>query len=178
MSFRRILLSMHEKGATWATGANRVGSAPSNGAVASARRAIPGAPNPAKARGYCFGFGADGEGLAEKLKREFPGENGYGDRPITSDGCNTPNLDEAGLTKRKRGWWQDEDGNLILPPHNTHNAEGHPGCQIGGMVPVEKVNGSWRLCTWASVRCQGEGRTRSHAQRTLQRRLPEVGRQE
>lgn len=128
-----------------------MGGAPSNGAAARMRKHIPDAPNPAKARGFCFGIGADGVGLAEKLKQLFAGENGFGKGPITTKGCNTPKFGEAGATKSDRFSWQlDEDDRLILPPHNTNNPGGkHPTCQIGGVVPVEKVNGSWRLCSWA-----------------------------
>ena len=148
-SSRRILSSMRGKGATLATGANQVGSAPSNGAAAVTRRAIPGAPDPARAHGFCFGFGADGEGLAERLKQLFAGEDGYGNGPITEGGCNTPNFSEAGVTKGKGLWQEDEKGYLIQGVHNGNATEGHPRCQIGGTVPVEKVNGSWRLCKWA-----------------------------
>jgi len=145
-----IVVNVRGKGAALASGANQVGGAPSNGAAAATRRAIPGAPDPAKAHGYCFGFTADGEGLAAKLKRVFAGENGCRDGPITLDGCNTPNFGEAGVTKRKSSWYQDEDGYLILGVHSSNSTEGHPRCMIGGTVPVERgEDGSWRLCKWA-----------------------------
>eukprot|EP00903_Cladosiphon_okamuranus_P008912 g8531.t1 len=93
----------------------------------------------------------DGVGLPEKLRQLFAVEDGHGNGPITSGGCNTPKFEEAGVTKMDRVSWQlDEDDRLILPPNNTNNPGGkHPVCQIGGTVPVEKVNGSWRLCSWA-----------------------------
>ncbi|CAN0308985.1 unnamed protein product, partial [Ectocarpus sp. 4 AP-2014] len=65
------------------TGANQVGSAPSNGAAAKVRKPIPGQRNPVKEYGFCFGFGADGVGLDQKLHDKFAGENGFGDGPIT-----------------------------------------------------------------------------------------------
>eukprot|EP00903_Cladosiphon_okamuranus_P006329 g6201.t1 len=89
-----------EGGATLGTGVNQVGSAPSNGAAATARRSIPGTPSPARAHGFCFGLGADGEGLAEKLKQMFAGKNGFGKGPITTDGCNTPKFGEAGVSDK------------------------------------------------------------------------------
>lgn len=130
---------MRGKGATLATGANQVGSAPSTGAAAVTRRAIPGAPDPATAHGFCFGFGADGEGLAERLKHLFGGEDGYGNGTITEGGCNTPNFSEAGVIKGKGLWQEDDKGYLIQGVHNGNATEGHPRCSIGGTVPVEKV---------------------------------------
>eukprot|EP00903_Cladosiphon_okamuranus_P007745 g7504.t1 len=140
-----------EGGATLGTGANHVGGAPSDGAAATARRVTPGAPSPARAHGLCFGLGADGKGLAEKLKQLVAGENGFGKGPITTDGCNTPKFGEAGVTTSDRFSWQlDDHDNLILPVHNSQSQGGkHPRCQIGGVVPVTKVKGSWRLCPWA-----------------------------
>ncbi|CAN0310741.1 unnamed protein product, partial [Pylaiella littoralis] len=88
-------------------------------------------------------------GLAERLKHLFGGEDGYGNGPITEGGCNTPNFSEAGVTKGKGLWQEDDKGYLIQGVHNGNATEGHPRCQIGGTVPVEKVNGSWRLCKWA-----------------------------
>ena len=90
-------------------GANQVGGAPSDGAAATARRAIPGAPSPARAHGFCFGLGADGKSLAEKLKERFAGEDGFEKGPITTDGCNTPKFAEAGVTKSDRFSWQLDD---------------------------------------------------------------------
>ncbi|CAN0295202.1 unnamed protein product [Pylaiella littoralis] len=150
MSFSscRILSSMSEKRATLRTGGNQVGSAPSNGAAASTRKAIPGAPDPAKAHGYCFGFGADGEGLAEKLKRVFPDEDGDGSS--TPEGCTIrTQVRRGGSDEGQKLWKLDQEGHLILPAHDTNATKGHPRCQIGGTVPVEKVNGSWHLITWA-----------------------------
>lgn len=126
-----------------------MGGAPSDGEAARARKPIPGQPNPVRAHGFCLGFGADGVGLAQKLQDTFAGENGFGDGPITEGGCETPKFSEAGVTKGKSTWQLDEHGNLILPGHNTNKTDGHPTCTIGGCVPVEKVNGQWRLCSWA-----------------------------
>lgn len=131
------------------TGANQVGGAPSDGAAAKKRKPIPGPLNPVRAHAFCFGFGADGVGLPQKLHDKFAGENGFGDGPITEDGCEIPNFSEAGVTKGKSTWQLDEHDNLILPVHSSKETEGHPRCQLGGCVPVEKVNESWRLCHWA-----------------------------
>lgn len=126
-----------------------MGSAPSDGAAAKVRKPIPGQVNPVKTHGFCLGFGADGVGLARKLHDKFAGDNGVGCGPITEGGCEIPNFKEAGVTKGTSTWQLDEQDNLILPPHNGNKTEGHPRCQLGGCVPVEKVDGSWRLCSWA-----------------------------
>ncbi|CAN0546743.1 unnamed protein product, partial [Ectocarpus sp. 8 AP-2014] len=76
-------------------------------------------------------------------------ENGFGDGPITEGGCEIPNFSEAGVTKGESTWQLDEHDYLILPVHNSNKTEGHPRCTLGGCVPVEKVNESWRLCHWA-----------------------------
>lgn len=123
-----------------------MGSTPSDGAAAKVRKPIPDQVNPVRTHGFCFGFGADGVGLARKLQDKFAS---VGDGPITEGGCETPNFSEAGVTKGKSTWQLDENDHLILPVHNSNKTEGHPRCQIGGCVPVEKVDGSWRLCSWA-----------------------------
>eukprot|EP00903_Cladosiphon_okamuranus_P017739 g16331.t1 len=113
-------------GATRGTGANQVGSAPSDGAAAKARKPIPGQVNHMTAHGFCFGFGADGIGLAQKLHDKFAGQDGFGVGPITEGGCETPNFSKAGVTKGKSTWQLDENGHLILPIHNGNKTEGHP----------------------------------------------------
>eukprot|EP00903_Cladosiphon_okamuranus_P017884 g16457.t1 len=106
-------------GATLGTGANQVGSAPSDGAAAKVRKPIPGQANPVRTHGFCLGFGADDVGLARKLRDKFAGDNGVGCGPITEGGCETPNFKEAGVTKGKSTWQLDEHDKLILPSHNT-----------------------------------------------------------
>lgn len=123
-----------------------MGSAPSNGAAASKRTPIPGAPKPAGAYRYCFGFGAEGVGLTEKLQEVFPAQAGGS---FTLTGCNTPNFSKAGVTRGKSLWEIDEEGHLMLGIHNGNGKPGHPRCQVGGTVPAENVDGVWHLCRWA-----------------------------
>ncbi|CAB1108998.1 unnamed protein product [Ectocarpus sp. CCAP 1310/34] len=129
-------------------GANQVGSAPSDGAAAKMRKPIPGQLNPVKAHGFCFGLGAGGVGLAQKLYDKFASEHGFEEGPITEGGCETPNFSEAGVTEGKSKWEHDEHDKLILPVHSGIRTDGHPRYVIGGCVSVEKVNESWRLCHW------------------------------
>lgn len=127
---------------------NSTGGKPSNGDAAKVRKAIPGVPSPVRAHRFCFGLGA--EDIAEQLQQTFaPPPHGFGKGAITGGGCNIPNFPEAGVSTGTSLWELDENGNLALPVHNTNGTVAHPGCQNGGTVPVEKVNGSWRLCRWA-----------------------------
>ncbi|CAB1107883.1 unnamed protein product [Ectocarpus sp. CCAP 1310/34] len=141
---------------------NSVGAGPNENKATAKRRDIPidagdeggeetgnkPAVKTLTARGLCLGYSA--LGLVANLQTAIDLDTGA-IKVNPSLWCEKPKFGERGLTKRESEWKLNESGSMILGEHNSNGTVEHPGCQVGGTVPVvwDKVGGRWLVPKWA-----------------------------